>query len=1056
MTQKGRHQYWRLSLINFVLLCGTIACADHAASAQSKIVPDNTLGAERSIITPSNTNALSDEIKGGAIRGSNLFHSFLDFNVAEGRGAYFVSPHAGIQNILARVTGTQRSEILGTLGTRDGANPNLFLINPHGILFGANATLDVRGSFLATTANAFQFGNQGSFSASHPNAPPLLTINPSALLFNQITAASIQNNSRASMSSDPAIGLKVPDGHSLLFVGGNIEMTGGGLIARGGRVELAGIAGAGSVGLNQNQNEVQLEVPDGLARADVSFSQAAQVSVASAGGGRITINARSLKISGGSALRAGIAKGLGTAGSQAGDITLNATQDIEIKGDTRLNEKQKIESVPSQIQNRVNENSTGNGGNIVIKTRSFSLVNGGRLSASIFGNGNAGNVIVHASSMTMNGLNSDISSNVHDQAIGNGGEINIGDMDDRVDQITIVNGAQIKTNTEGRGNTGSITIHANALNMSGANSSISSNISNKIDKNDEIGITDGKIDIHASTVIMNRDASIESNVGSSTNSAAKGNGRSIQIDTGLLSVMNGARLRSNTYAKGDPGNITINAREIILDGNNRTLGNRRAISSSVFRTARTHHTTRQNRGEIRLTADTLNLRNTAQILADTEGDGDAGNIVIAARQVLLDGSIPERDKAGNVIGRHATAIFSRVSDNGRGKGGTIDITSKELSITRGAGLFATISGKNAIEEPGAIKITSDRVTLAGRGINGETSGIFGNLSETGTGSGVPITIQTGSLLLTDGARLFSRTTGRGSAGDITILSPNRVEISDGAKISVNSLNASNPGNILLQARILKLNNHGAIEGETNQGQQGGDIRLNLQELLLLRRYSTISTSAGKDQVGGGNGGNITITSPLIIAVPGEDSNIVANAYSGRGGFISIDAPGGLFGIDRRNQLTAQNDITAFSQQRPDLPGTIQINTPNVDPSHGLVQLPVTLVDQSRQIAQACAPKGEQGENAFVMTGRSGLPPTPREVVRSETMPLADLGSSMLRTATGRHRDRTTPSTLLSTSNPIVEAQGWIRSPSGDVTLVAQAPTVTPHSSWNAPNSCYVR
>ncbi len=127
-------------------------------------------------------------------------------------------------------------------------------MNPSGIVFGKNASLSIGGSFVATTANAIQFDNLGSFSASVPNNPALLTVNPSALLFNQLPIGEMINRSQASTGISPngnnVTGLLVPNGNSLLLVGGNVTLDGGGLIAYGGRVELAGLAAPGNVGLN--------------------------------------------------------------------------------------------------------------------------------------------------------------------------------------------------------------------------------------------------------------------------------------------------------------------------------------------------------------------------------------------------------------------------------------------------------------------------------------------------------------------------------------------------------------------------------------------------------------------------------------------------------------------------------------------------------------------------------------------------------------------------------------------------------------------------------------
>jgi filamentous hemagglutinin family protein len=165
----------------------------------AQITPDGTL-LNNSIVT-SDGNTLN--ITGGTQAGSNLFHSFSEFSVNTGGIASFDNA-LDIQNIISRVTGGSVSNIDGIIRTLGTAN--LFLINPNGIVFGENASLNVGGSFVASTANALQFGNRGFFSATERNIPsPLLTVNPSALLFNQINQnAVINNNSVAFAGQDPA------------------------------------------------------------------------------------------------------------------------------------------------------------------------------------------------------------------------------------------------------------------------------------------------------------------------------------------------------------------------------------------------------------------------------------------------------------------------------------------------------------------------------------------------------------------------------------------------------------------------------------------------------------------------------------------------------------------------------------------------------------------------------------------------------------------------------------------------------------------------------------
>ena len=221
--------------------------------AQGQITPDNTQGVKNSQVTPEqNINNLpADLIEGGAQRNSNLFHSFSEFNVEALRGAYFTNPQ-GVANIFSRVTGNNASEIMGTLGVL--GNADLFLINPNGIIFGENASLDVNGSFLATTADGVEFGEQGFWAADEPNQPPLLTVQPSAFIFNRVNPGRIENRSAApaglnSSGNTELFGLRVADEEDLLFLGGDVVIDGGGLNALDGRLELAAVAGTGRVGL---------------------------------------------------------------------------------------------------------------------------------------------------------------------------------------------------------------------------------------------------------------------------------------------------------------------------------------------------------------------------------------------------------------------------------------------------------------------------------------------------------------------------------------------------------------------------------------------------------------------------------------------------------------------------------------------------------------------------------------------------------------------------------------------------------------------------------------
>ncbi|BAZ21348.1 filamentous hemagglutinin outer membrane protein [Kalymmatonema gypsitolerans NIES-4073] len=1050
----------------------TLAFSFNSTLAQElKPIADDTLGAESSVVTP--TSPQADRIDGGAIRGANVFHSFSKFDIGEGREAYFANP-SGIENILSRVTGSDASRIFGKLGVL--GNANLFLINPNGIIFGRNASLDVRGSFVGTTANAIGFGDQGFFSATNPNTPELLTINPSAFFFNQIAAAPIQNNSVASagttLAGFPISGLRVPDGRSLLLVGGDISMDGGRLNAFGGRVELGGLAGIGTVELASNGNSFSLSfAPDGLL-SNVFLTNQARVSVRGAGGGDIAVNANTFTATNGGRLVAGT-----EAQGNAGDITVNANKvrlsgigssnngaglynqaipgAVGNTGDIFVNAKSVEMASGATIESSVFSEAIGNGGKVDIKAESLSVTTGAGLVAVTLGRGDAGNIIINARErVSFDGTSSDGSlgsaafSRVEQTGRGKGGDIRI-----TTGELSVTNGAGLVAVTEGQGDAGNVIIDARErVSFDGTSS----------------------------------DGSLGSTAFSRVEEIGRGKGGDIRITTRELSVTNGAQLLANTRGQGDAGNVIIDARErVSFDG---VSSSDRRFASAAFSSV--NETGRGQGGDIRITTGELSVTNGAGLVAATLGQGDAGNVIIDARERVSFDGVNSRDGIGS-------AAFSSVEKTGRGKGGDIRITTRELSVTNGAQLLATTRGQgdagNVIIDARE-RVSLDRETFDGKSIVFK-SRVSTGVEKTGRGKGGDIRITARELSVTNGAQLLTDTSGQGDAGNVIIDARERISfggvsstgpsgvfsnVQSGAVGNGGSINITTTGSLsLTNGSVLNSGSFGEGRGSdvkvtagsirldlggigsiTTSG-NGGNITLSLQDILLLRRNSQISTTAGTAQQPG-NGGNITINVPngFIVAVSGENSDITANAFSGTGGRVTINATD-TFGIAPLSRQDLQrlspdldprqvptNDITAISQTNPSLSGTVELNTLEIDPNSALINLPSVPVDT--ELAQGCN-SPNYAQSSFIITGRGGLPPNPKDILTPDAVqvdwvtlnPEIDKNS---RTNISTNPNSTPPA-------PIVEATGWVFGPKGEVIFTAQAPTQY-QNSWQTQTKCH--
>ncbi|MEG5163544.1 filamentous hemagglutinin N-terminal domain-containing protein, partial [Microcoleus sp. AT3-A2] len=233
----------KLHLLGWLFIVSWLSAAAGSANAQPIApAPDGT----NTVVTP---NGNRYDISGGSFSGDkgNLFHSFTQFGLSEAQTANFLT-NPNIQNILGRITGGNPSLINGLIQVT-GGNSNLFLMNPAGIIFGPNASLNVPGSFNATTATGIGFGNNQWFSAIGNNNWATLIGTPNSFAFTNLPGGSIVN----------AGNLTVAPGQSLSFIGGTVVNTGQ-VNAPSGNILISAVPGNNLVRISQAGNLLSLDI----------------------------------------------------------------------------------------------------------------------------------------------------------------------------------------------------------------------------------------------------------------------------------------------------------------------------------------------------------------------------------------------------------------------------------------------------------------------------------------------------------------------------------------------------------------------------------------------------------------------------------------------------------------------------------------------------------------------------------------------------------------------------------------------------------------------------
>jgi filamentous hemagglutinin family protein len=442
------------------------------------------------------------------------------------------------------------------------------------------------------------------------------------------------------------------------------------------------------------------------------------------------------------------------------------------------------------------------------------------------------------------------------------------------------------------------------------------------------GAMGGNINIRAAGAVEAFGSAVISYSALGTSGAA-GN---LNIDASQVSILDGSVLSSATYGNGRGGNVTINASESVevsrtLPGAILPTG---ILNNTLFGTG--------EGGKIEIRTRRFINRDGALVVTNSGGllretffiptGGAGGDILIEASESMeISGVSPDNLIASGP----GTTTFTRFN------AGNLTLSTPRLVVTDGAIISsATLSSGRG----GDLTVNADSVELSGRSPrNNPTSLITSSgradvLPQIDAGVGGNLTVNGRSLVVRDGATLDVRSFGSGDAGTLAVVADS----------------------ILLD--------NGSLNGATVSG-AGGNIRVRSQT-LQLRRGSSITTDAGNT-----DGGKIEIDTGTLAAL--ENSDITANALQGEGGRVTISARG-IFKIEFRSRQTPLSDITATGGT-PALSGKVEIRTTTNQVENAIAPQDNNFANTDAVLATSCIARNRAG-NSFTVTGNGDLPSTP--------------------------------------------------------------------------------
>ncbi|MCC0175888.1 filamentous hemagglutinin N-terminal domain-containing protein [Waterburya agarophytonicola K14] len=621
---------------------------------------------------------------------------------------------------------------------------------------------------------------------------------------------------------------------------------------------------------------------------------------------------------------------------------------------------------------------------------------------------------------------------------GTSGEFNDDKSFDEIEQITAGNmpredinnnysvsliGADIFSDSTGTGNN----ININTKNLQIFDGGEIRTVNFSADRS-----TAGDINVNAENIVVegtnNIDNLLTSVITSSTGSSSRGNGGDINISTQSLQVLDGGRIKVDSFNVGSAGNLSIESENILLSGSVRPF-------IPIYTGLIASSPIDDDSGNIGIKTSTLSILDGARISTATFGQSNAGEIDIEAELINVSGFIPNGIFVPSSI---VASVELRGNPNDidsitetNPEAGLININTAELRIFDGGKIEAV----NNVGSSGDININAENIELNGTKpkVGNFIGGISTSTGGSSFGNGGDININTGSLRVINGSIIRAISLGDGDAGNITI-DANTIEISEIdrfadipvvpqriSKINTGSLRG-NGGNISINSDLITVNDRASIGTSTRGEGDGGNLEVS-SDAIILTENSAIAANANN-----GSGGNVSIDSDSILGI--ENSDITANSVGGNGGNITISS-NYIFGLVARNETTEQNDITASSELG--LNGDIQLVPTNNSTSEELISSrQLDFSSSENLVAQSCFNSNTQNTGTLLNYGSGGITENPNNYF--------DDGSNLMKPTFSNQAHNEQKSEFIQDwqpGDPVVEANEVKTSSDGNQYLVAR-------------------